>query len=87
MRNETYGSVRLRALRLLHMEHLLFQQSERNHYYMRRNQAVTNPTMYCSMIMDAMAQYVCRIPRKSKFDYDKATLDQKLIGVLVHGQQ
>lgn len=78
---------RLRLLRTLHMEHLLFQQNERNHYYHRRNLACLDPDNFTSMICDAMAQASCKIPRKLQFDYKGDLMDQKLVGILVHGQE
>ena len=74
-----------RSLRLFQVEHLLFQQGERNCYYKRRTKAVTEPDRYTSLIIDATAQYVCRTPRKFRFEYKGKTLEQKLVGVLVHG--
>lgn len=78
------GSKRLRALRVLQMEHLLFQQAERNAYYARRHDAVTKPEEYTSLNCDGMTQIICNIPRKYKFEYSARTLNQKLVGVLVH---
>lgn len=78
---------RLRILRILHMEHLLFQQNERNHYYHRRNLACVDPENFTSMICDAMAQASCKIPRKLHYEYAGRLMEQKLVGVLVHGPQ
>lgn len=38
------------------------------------------------MICDGMAQAALSIPKKLQFDYTGDVLEQKLIGVLVHGQ-
>ena len=71
----------------MQMEHLLFQQAERTCYYHRRNQALYDPENFTSINCDGMAQATCNIPRKCKFEHDGHTLNQKLVGVLVHGRK
>lgn len=66
------------------MEHLLFQQMERNYYYQRQFLAISQPERFTSLIIDGMAQDGCRIPRKTRFEYGGFRLEQKLTGVLVH---
>ena len=74
-----------RTLRVLQLEHRLFQQAERNCYYHRRNLAMVDPQNFTSMNADGMTQQVCNVPRKAHYDYDGRTLNQKIVGVLVHG--
>lgn len=76
---------RLSVLRLVQYDHLVFQQEERQMYYTRRQQAINQPHLYTSLTIDGMQQRTCLVPRKSKFEYPQTKLNQKLIGVLVHG--
>jgi len=76
-----------RALRVFQLEHRLFQQQERKHYYRRQQLACSDPDNNTSLIIDGMTQATCSIPRKYKYHYTEETLDQKIIGVLIHGKE
>lgn len=78
---------RLGVLRLMQYDHRLFQQAERQAYYSRRMLAVSHPQLYLSLIVDGMQQATCEIPKKFRFEYSGDKLKQKLVGVLVHGDQ
>lgn len=73
------------VLRHFQYDHRLFQQGERLQYYSRRMLAIKNPHHYCSMIVDGMTQATTAIPNKADFAYNDKRLEQKLIGILVHG--
>ena len=75
----------MRALRILQLEHRLFQQAEQTHYYYRRHQAMEEPHKYCSIAIDGADQRVCSIPSKCHYEYGNIKLKQKLVGALVHG--
>lgn len=72
-------------LRHLQYEHRLFQMSERQMYYSRRLLAQQHPELYTSIIIDGMTQSTTAIPVKAHFSFETKKLEQKLIGVLVHG--
>ena len=80
----TTSVMEIRALRLLQLEHLLPQQSERGQYYHHQHLATSQPHKYTSTTIDATAQDSCRIPRKTRYDYPGKRLTYKLIGAVVH---
>ena len=73
------------TLRLFQYDHILFQQAERDMYYMRMGLAIRHPKDFASLIADAMQQATTRIPRKMIYKYDGARMEQKLMAVLAHG--
>lgn len=75
------------ALRLYQYDHILFQQAERNIYYLKRQLAHDYPKEIASIICDGMQQATCLIPRKRTYAYDLEKLEQKLVAVLAHGSQ
>lgn len=75
------------TLRLFQHDHNLFQQAERDMYYMRQGLAMRHPDEFASMIADAMQQATTRIPRKgSNHKYEGERMEQKLMAVLAHGR-
>lgn len=75
------------ALRLFQYDHILFQQVERNMYYLKRQLAHDYPREVASLICDGMQQATCLIPRKRAHAYNHEKLEQKLVAVLAHGAQ
>lgn len=75
-----------RAIRVLQLEHRLFQQGERAHYYHRRQCAMMDPANNTSVVQDGAGQIWCELPLKAKYEHGKRKLKQKLVGDLVHGR-
>ena len=71
-------------LKLLRLEHVEKQRTERIHYYSHREAAIASPDHILSIIMDGMDQSKTSVPLYSRRSSDRA-LGFRLIGVRVHG--
>jgi hypothetical protein len=71
-----------------YLAHLQHQRCQRKKYYKHREKARLHPDRYLSIIMDAMDQRKCELPRltrESKTMKDALKLRQKLMACMVHG--
>ena len=66
-------------------DHVAKQRKERDAYYFHREQAVMYPDQYLSIIVDGMSQDKTNLPIGSSKIELSTNLEQRTIGVTVHG--
>ena len=72
-------------LKKMRRNHLDKQTLQREKYYKHKGKAVANPNKYMSIIFDGMDQKKTHLPVWSRYTKDESPLEQRLIGVKVHG--
>lgn len=70
----------------LHAFHRSTYMGERKSYYTRRRDALDNPSEFCSIITDGMAQSHTILPWLKRLNSSSHTIDQHLQGTIQHGQ-
>ena len=70
----------------LHAFHRMTYMGERRSYYQRQTDALDNPSAFCSIITDGMAQSHTMLPWEKNLNSNSHTIEQHLQGVIQHGQ-
>ena len=70
----------------LHAYHRMTYMGERQSYYQRQMNALDNPSDFCSIITDGMAQSHTMLPWEANLNTTSQTIEQHLQGVIQHGQ-